>query len=104
MCPSYSTQSYMNRLYLELARKEYAKYSNESTLTRKEKRGIDFNNKLNLLYKIEFQIGGFPSSWNTYIFEITDFEIIKKYEYDFEFPTLLTKEYLSTRPEDSLID
>jgi hypothetical protein len=94
MCPSYSTQSDMNRLYLEIARTEYAKYSNESTLTRKEKRGIDFNNKLYLLYKIEFQIGGYPSPWNTYILEITDFEIITKDQYDFEIPTLLTKEYL----------
>ena len=94
MCPSYSTQSDMNRLYLEIARTEYAKYSNESTLTRKEKRGIEFNNKLNLLYKIEFQIGGYPSPWNTYILEITNFEIITKDQYDFEFPTFLTKDYL----------
>ena len=90
--PNYSTQEACERMYLEVARMEYSKYSCESTLTKKELKGIEFNNKLDSLIKIVFQIGGYPSPWTKYIVKVENNISMLVDDFDLLLPKQITKE------------
>lgn len=70
--PSESTQIFVNREYLELAKEAYAEAGGIYILSKSEKRAANFDANINFISKIIFKIGSYFDGYPSYIVELSE--------------------------------